>query len=299
VVRSAEGLAEATGLAGPLLRLGEVALAQGDAAAARSLFARAAELHRSDCPLLAQLAVAQATWAGGAAKDALTLYEALLAELKRRGVAASPALLASAARVAEQAAESGRAAELEERALAAEQEHLPDLIDLRAFRQRYEWLWGRYGAAAAAALSAKDDKAIARALAGAERVWKRWREVDRENPQMATEMANLQMLAGRRGAAWLYLSSAIDEKPRDAETYRRLSGWFLVRGEREAAQGWLARAYECDTANPQWLFERAQVLDQMGRRGEAEKLYREIVGGKWAQGLQGYVERARAELRGR
>ncbi|MBM4033878.1 MAG: hypothetical protein FJ291_19165 [Planctomycetes bacterium] len=298
VVRSAEGLAEASGLAGPLLRLGEAALLRGDAATARSLFARVGSA-RDDCPLLAQFAVAQATWAGGAPIDALPLFEALLAELERRGVAASPALLASAARVAEQAGESDRAADLEQRALATEQDHLPDQLNVHAFRQRYEWLWGRYHAEATAAIAAKDKKRLERALAGAERTWNHWRQVDRDYPQMVEAMAHLQMAAGRREAAWLYLSSVMDEKPKDAATYQLLAAWFRGRGEREAAQGWLARAFECDTANPQWLFERAQVLDQIGRRAEAEKLYRQIIEGQWAQGLQSYVGRARAEMRGR
>ena len=75
-----------------------------------------------------------------------------------------------------------------------------------------------------------------------------------------------------------------------------MAQWYRQQGDLNQTQRWLAQAYECDTANPYWLFERGQVLDAMGRKAEADAMYRQVVTGNWAAGLQSYVERARGEL---
>ena len=51
------------------------------------------------------------------------------------------ALLASIARLAQQTGDSSRAIEFDERALAAEQEHLPDMINIQAFRQAKNFIY--------------------------------------------------------------------------------------------------------------------------------------------------------------
>jgi len=114
---------------------------------------------------------------------------------------------------------------------------------------------------------------------------------------MLAQMATLQIAAGRKDGAWLYLSSIIDAKPKDAESYHAVGQWHLGRQERDEAQQWYARAFEWDTANPRWLFERAGVLDQMARKDDARKLYERILGGKWAPGHQGYVNQAKEKMK--
>ena len=45
-----------------------------------------------------------------------------------------------------------------------------------------------------------------------------------------------------------------------------------------------------------WLFDRGQVLDQLGRHKESDEVYRKVIAGQWAPGLQGYVNQAKNAL---
>ncbi len=244
--------------------------------------------------LLSRFALAQTLWTGSRYRPALDLYDKIFAELKEKKVTPSSALLASVARLAQQAGDPARAIELEEQALAKEHEHLPDLINLQAFRQRYQWLWQQYQAKVSSAdLSQKEKDAW---LSRAEATWRRWYEVDPRNMEMIKQMASLQITAGHEDEAWLYLSTAIDQRPKDAISYYTVGQWYHGRKQLGETEKWYGRAYEWDTANPRWLLERAQVLMQIDRKPEAREVYQKIVDGKWAPGLQNYVQQARQAL---
>jgi tetratricopeptide (TPR) repeat protein len=244
----------------------------------------------------ARLALGQAYWACGRPKEALELYNELLADLKAKQLPASAALLAATARLAAEAGDQARAIELEEEALAIEHQRLPDMVNLQAYRQRYQWLWERLSAKVGE--SAGNDPAAMNAwLARAEQAWRQWHEVDRENAQMIHQMATLQRRAGREDRAWLYLSTLIDQRPKDAASHSSLAQWYMAHNELNRAEQFYASAHTWDLANPQWLFERAQLLDRLDRKAEARELYQTIIDGKWPPGRQGYVEQAKKALK--
>lgn len=289
--------AKKTGQIAPLLRFAEKAMSWGEAALADQAIGLVRERLQQRDSLLGQFALAQAYWAGSRFDEALKLYDRVLKSLADEGVTASSALLASAARLAQQAGNHGRAIDLEERALQAEHPYLPELINLQAFRQRYNWLWQQYQTKVEEAAAAGDEDAVAGWLARAQSTWLRWHDVDRDNFSMMQQMATLQMTAGRNDDAWLYLSTIIDQRPRDANSFYNVSQWYRGRNKLDEAQQWLARAYDWDTANPRWLLEQAKLLDQLGRNTEARKLYQQIIDGRWAPGLQGYVNQAKSALK--
>ncbi|MFP4058226.1 MAG: VIT domain-containing protein [Candidatus Brocadiia bacterium] len=296
VVRRARAAAEKTEGAAPLLRFAEMALRNGEAELAERAIAQAESLAGGRERPTVVLAIAQAEWAGGRPKEAFGLYEQLLADLEGRGVPPSAGLLAAAARLAEQAGETGRAIELEERSLALEHRELPELINLQAYRTRYRWLWSQYHRRVLEAARAGDRQSLDAWLARARKTWRLWYSVDPESPWLLKHMASLLADAGRTAEAWLYLSTLIDRKPRDAETYYHLAQWCRGRKRLDQAQQWLARAYEWDTANPRWLLERAKVLREMGRQDDADRLFQRIIDGQWAPGLEGYKQRAQKEM---
>jgi tetratricopeptide (TPR) repeat protein len=111
------------------------------------------------------------------------------------------------------------------------------------------------------------------------------------------QLATLQLTAGRKGDAWRSLSSIIDRKPKEALSYFNVGQWYRGRNEKAEAAKWYAEAAKWDTANPRWLFERAKVLKEMGNRREANVAFQKIIDGKWAPGLQGWVNRAKRELK--
>ncbi len=314
-----------SGRVAPLLRFAELAMRNGENAMADEALARAKKLAdsavprlarpavtsppRSDKPTVAQessatggsslltrLALAQSLWAGGRTKDALRLHDEVLAALAAKGIPASPALLAATARLAQQAGDPGQAIELEERALALEHPYLPEMINLQAFRQRYDWLASQYQNKVAQAAGAKDGAAVTDWLARARETFARWIEVDRENPAIYSRMATLQATAGRADDAWLWLSSILDAKPKDAQSHADIGTWYRGRGDGDAAQQWLARAAACDTANPRWLYERGRVLADLGRRDEARALFRQVIDGRWAAGHQAVDSQAKREI---
>ncbi|NQT87616.1 hypothetical protein HQ560_12675, partial [bacterium] len=277
----------------PLLRLAELAMLNAETALADEAVAQARSLAGEDRPLLLALTVAQAYWAGNRQKDALALYEQVLATLKKKDVPPSATLLAAAARLAQQAGDMGKAIDLEERALAIEHETLPEMINLQAFRQRYQWLWGRYQEKVNQAVQAKKMDEAALWVDRAARLWRRWFDVDGENRGLLTQMATLQLTAGNKDAAWLYLSSLIDAKPKDAGTFAHLAQWHLGRKEHAKAADYYAQAFTWDTANPQWLYQQGQALKTLGRTEDANRVLDQIIDGKWAPGLQRYQKRAK------
>lgn len=281
---------------GPLLRFAELALTNGEHGFAGTALALAKGRMSGAPPVLADLAIAQAYWAGGRPEEALDLASKVLAALRAKGVPPSPALLAAAAQMARQAGNADRAIELEERALTMEHQFLPDPVNIEFYRGRYRMLAYHHRSKIAQAVEASDEATIRDCVARAERMWRLWYDVDKDYPWMVQHMATLQRICGRGDRAWHYLSSLIDRRPRDAMSYDCVARWYREHGERDDAQRWYVRAYECDTANPQWLFQRAQLLKQLGRIDEAHKLYDEIIGGEWAPGLQWWVQKARKAM---
>ncbi|MDP6356298.1 MAG: hypothetical protein QF473_14405, partial [Planctomycetota bacterium] len=280
-----------------LLWFAELGMFHGETQLADRAVARAKELMGDAHPVMNALALGQAYWAGGRTKEALGQYDKVIGAMEANQIPKSPALLAAVARLAMQSGDAERAIELEEQALALEHPHLPELINLRAFRSRYQWLWGRYQQALQQAVNRKDQRAVEKWLSLAESAWHRWYEVDQDNAGIVQQLATLQLTAGRKGDAWRSLSSIIDRKPKEALSYFNVGQWYRGRNEKAEAAKWYAEAAKWDTANPRWLFERAKVLKEMGNRREANVAFQKIIDGKWAPGLQGWVNRAKRELK--
>jgi hypothetical protein len=252
----------------------------------------------TELELIKRFAYAQSLWAGRRNREALDQFNLIFAELKSKNITPSPAFLGATARLAQQAGDAQQAFELEEQALVAEQPYLPEMINLQAFRQRYQWLWSQYTQAIANVPAddkdrqAKLDDLIARA----EATWIRWYEVDRDNPGLPGEMATMLKNAGREKAAWKYLSTTIDRKPRDASSYYQLGVWYTNNGANETALDWYAQAPQWDTANPQWIYHYGMALKNAGKTAEANAQFQKVVDGQWAPGLQGWINNAQQQM---
>jgi tetratricopeptide (TPR) repeat protein len=109
-------------------------------------------------------------------------------------------------------------------------------------------------------------------------------------------MATFLRMAGRDEEAWEFLSSVIDQKPNDANSYFQVGQWYRGQHDLARAVRWMGEAPQWDTANPEWLFHYGSVLKELGRKSEANVQFKKIINGKWANGLQNWVDRARNEL---
>ncbi|MDP6504391.1 MAG: hypothetical protein QF886_12285, partial [Planctomycetota bacterium] len=283
--------------AAPLMRFAEFAFMYSEHKQGDEALAKASELMDKSHPLLNKLAIAQTFWAGGQIQKALSKYQEILETLESKNIPASPALLASLARLSQQCGHPDRAIKLEEKALVLEHPYLPSLINLQSFRQRYQWLWSQYQSRVKLAVNAKNEETINLWLGRAKQMWHRWYEVDSGNHSMVHQMATLQKTAGRAEESWLYLSSIIDAKPKDAKSHYQVGQWYEGQKELEKAEKRYAEAVRWDTAHPQWLIHQARVLTKMDRRGAARAIYQKIIRGKWAPALEWYVRQAKQELK--
>lgn len=247
--------------------------------------------------MTAQLALVQTWWTCGQTKRAHQELVALMDQLNTDKIAPTATLLAMRARLEQQVGHAQEAVKYEELSLAIEQKYLPSKINLQAFRQRYNWLWGQYVAAIQAARSNNQSKVVDDLIARAKLTLERWFEIDRDNAGVITGMASLLNSAGKSDAEiWQYLSTLIDLKPRDAQTFVTVGNWYQQNKALEEGEKWIAQAYQWDTANPRWLWEHGLILKRMGKKELAAEKFQQIVNGKWAPGLQGYIKSAQKEL---
>jgi len=291
---------------GALLRLAEFAWVYGDKPLAAMTMASAEKLVSKDAPLTWRLAKAQALWAMGRPKEALVDQQAVLDGLKAKGLTPSPALLASSARLAQQAGDPGKAVDYELAAILAERPYMPKRINVNLFRQRYQWLWGQLTARVkqhASAARAKDapaeaKQALADSLAQAVEVWKTWSSTDDKNSaNLHQQLAALYREAGDTEEAWRVISTVIDQKPKDGASYSHVGGWYQGAGDNVQAQQWYAKAYAVEPTNGDWIWKRAELLRSMGRKDEAQKLYKEIANKKWQPRFEHYNRQAAGRLK--
>lgn len=254
--------------------------------------------NKSDIPLLRRFAYGQSLWAGNRYKPAMEQFDVVMNSLEDKQIPLSPSFCAAMARLAQQSGDHQKSVQLEERALALEQPYLPNAINLAAFRQRYQWLWNEY-VKAVSGISKNDrerDSKIESLVERATRTFDRWQEVDRDNAALPGQMATFLKLAGRDEEAWEFLSSVIDQKPKDANSYFQVGQWYRQQHDLARAVRWMGEAPQWDTANPEWLFHYGSVLKELGRKSEANVQFKKIINGKWATGLENWVDRARNEL---
>jgi len=297
--------------AGALLRLAELAwvcrLDGDDQQLADRCLTEAEKLAGTRLPLAWKLAVTQSLWAMGRTKEAWDKQQEVLAALAEHKLAASPALLALSARLAQAAGQHARAVELEMAAIEAEKPHMPQRINVHLFRQRYQWLWNeltqRVRQCAEAVKKTPADAAAGRllteALDRAKGVWDTWMRVDSANANsLYQQLAALYRDAGRTDDAWRVVSSIIDEKPKDGQSYYFVGTYFRGGNDSDAALGFYARACEVEPTNGDWAWGRADFLKQLGRKKEARAAFEEIARTKWQPRFEHYVNRAKEAMKG-
>ncbi|HWE94098.1 MAG TPA: VIT domain-containing protein [Tepidisphaeraceae bacterium] len=192
-----------------------------------------------------------------------------------------PELWRLASALAAQHGALARSAACLEKALDLEYRRLPESVDLRTFRVDYAGLLSRYAQLADAA-KMLEQPAPPGMAAAVLRTADRWRALD-PDPAAACQMAArvLEKL-GLHDLAWEYLTSPLADHPADAGPWQQLAATLAGRGETDLADRAYAAASELDPTDPQFLWDRAQLLQQHGRRAEAMRLIRQVANGDWS-----------------
>ncbi len=212
--------------------------------------------------------------------------------LRDEKLAKSPAIWHLAALVAERRGRTASALGRLERAMDIEFAELPEVINLQAVRRQYAGLLGKYFqlAQAVATLQADPPKALlGRVVAAADR----WRALDADDTAACQAAARILQVLGARELAWEYLTTPLALRPNEAEPWTSLARQLKSQGELELADRAYASAFQAERTNARILWDRAQLLQQLGRGEAARALYRRIAEGKWPRQFNGVQSRAK------
>lgn len=114
--------------------------------------------------------------------------------------------------------------------------------------------------------------------------------------ELIAQLASYFAEEGQARESWRWLSSILDRNVKNAEATGAIAAWYEKRAEWDQAEVKYAEAHSFDSAHPQWLLKRVNVLYRAGELEKAEACYRELVTTKWADQLRrlvpGYVEQS-------
>ena len=182
-----------------------------------------------------------------------------------------------------------------ERAMEIHYGDLPEVINVRAVRVDYGALLGRYEqlAQAIATLEKRPPAGLLRRII---RAADRWRALDPDDTAACQSAAKILQALGARELAWEYLTTPLATKPNEAAPWSNLARTLKQQGELDLAQRAYASAFDAERTNAQILWERARLLQRLGRGEQARKLYRQIAEGTWPRQFNGVRAQARNYL---
>jgi hypothetical protein len=194
--------------------------------------------------------------------------------------------------------QTARAITYLETALDLEFQNLPEQINLQQVRQDYGQLLNHYewlaGAVVALKIEVPADLA-ARTIRAADR----WRALDRETSQVCDQAARILKTIGARELAWDYLTTPIGMRPNEAGPWQSLGHQLGQQRDHDLADLAFKAAFEAEPTDAQLLWDRAQNLQQAGRKSEANTVLRKIADGDWQPRFSWLKSQARWQLEGR
>jgi len=107
--------------------------------------------------------------------------------------------------------------------------------------------------------------------------------------------ARAMTAAGARELAWDYLTTPISLHPNEAAPWQSLAQMLRNEGEADLADRAYAEAVTAEPTNAQLLWDRAVNLQQLGRRDEARRLFRQLAEGTWQPRFGWLQEQARRQ----
>lgn len=259
----------------------------GQVAAADAVFA-AVQPHLADASPVARMTAAHYAVQTGKLPLAQSLLQSLLNEERWQKM---PALWRLAASNAQQRRQTRRFAESLERALDLEFGSLPEAIDVQKLRADYGALLEAYRQLIDAmrqtetAIPADMRAKIIRAI-------DRWRSLDPDVTTVCYQAARLMRELEAPTLAWEYITSPLATRPNDASPLRQLAVELINTGDDPLAEKALAAAFTVEGTDAQLLWDRAQILQRLGRRDEAQSLFKQLAEGQWQPRFEGLKQQA-------
>jgi Tfp pilus assembly protein PilF len=200
-------------------------------------------------------------------------------------------------KLAEERDQKARALECLERALEADYQNPPQVIDLRRVRKDYGKLLEHYQSLADAMVTLQV-KPPPDFRAKVIRAADRWRALDREDGvQSCPRAGRIFQTLGDRELSWDYLTTPIALKPNEAAPLLGLAQTLARRGELDLADRAYRGAFEAEPTNAQILWDRARNLRAAGKTVAARAVLRRLADGKWQPRFQNLQAQARWQLK--
>jgi tetratricopeptide (TPR) repeat protein len=207
-----------------------------------------------------------------------------------------PALWQLAGCVADAQGKLARSVTCQEMALELALSNVTGKVEVAAIRKSHGSLLRRYDQLANA-LATLDDQASAKLISRVVHVADRWRTIDDQLHRPCRAAAKVLHTLGDEQLAWDYLTTPLALKPNEAAPWRELAETLRGEGQFEMADRAYEAAFEAEPTDAELLWERAQLLKQVGRPDEANRLYQQLAEGEWQPRFEYLRQRAARLLR--
>jgi len=200
-----------------------------------------------------------------------------------------------AAVAAQRRNELTRSVKYQHHSLDIQMANLPDRIDLEVVRREFGQLLRRYELLATAwrlVGTPASDQFAGNVMRAADQ----WRALDYGNKEAYDLTASVLMKVNETELAWGYLTTVLADYPNDALSWLDLAQMLRDREQYELADRAYATAFEITPTNARALWNRAHLLQKMGRTKQARELFRKIAEGKWTPQFEWLQTRAKLYL---
>jgi tetratricopeptide (TPR) repeat protein len=206
-----------------------------------------------------------------------------------------PSLWRLASEVAAQRKSLKRSMECLDTALEMEYRQLPDVIHVEQVRSDYSRLLSGYRQLATA-MNVLERPATAEFVARVARAADRWRSLDSDGTAACHAAARIFQAIDDPDLAWDYWTTPIGQKPNEAAPWANLARSLQGEGALDLADRAFRQAFKAEPTNAQLLWDRAQILQQLGRTDQTSSLLRQLADGHWQPQFGGIQAEARRQL---
>lgn len=202
-----------------------------------------------------------------------------------------------AARIAHQLQKFTEWIENLEKAYELEFAALPKTVNLEAFRQDYESLFGQLEQRTDQLVDANrvDKESFARIV---QRAATRWREIDSDDTKACHRAARMLTKLGQATAAWNYWTTPLAGTPDLSTSWMDFANAMETEHRFVAADKAWTTAFVCEPTNPEILFHHAKFLHSTKQEVRAHALLTTIVTGQWQPRFEGTKTQAQSMLSG-
>ena len=174
---------------------------------------------------------------------------------------------------------------------------LPKTVNLEAFRQDYDRLFGQLDQRAGQLSDAKPAEIVAFARM-VQRAAARWRDIDVDDTAACHRTATILTKLGLPTAAWNYWTTPLAETPDRSTVWQTFAAAMHSQQRHVVADRAWSTAFVCEPTNPEILLQHAQFLRSTHQPHKAHELLTKIISSTWQPRFENTKQQAQQLLTG-